>query len=59
MEFKQWEGFLGETWKREINVSNFIKKNYKVINTVCGIFLVVIGVLMMTGLMNRFLTILS
>ena len=37
----------------------FIKKNYKVINTVCGIFLVVIGVLMMTGLMNRFLTILS
>lgn len=37
----------------------FIKKNYKVINTVCGIFLVVIGVLMMTGLMNKFLTILS
>ena len=37
----------------------FIKKNYKVINTVCGIFLVVIGVLMMTGLMNRFLAILS
>ena len=37
----------------------FIKKNYRVINTVCGIFLVVIGVLMMTGLMNRFLTILS
>ncbi len=37
----------------------FIKKNYKVINTVCGIFLVIIGVLMMTGLMNRFLTILS
>ena len=38
---------------------SFIKKNYRVINTVCGIFLVVIGVLMMTGLMNRFLTILS
>ena len=37
----------------------FIKKNYKVINTVCGIFLVIIGVLMMTGLMNKFLTILS
>ncbi len=37
----------------------FIKKNYKVINTVCGIFLVIIGILMMTGLMNKFLTILS
>lgn len=37
----------------------FIKKNYKVINTVCGIFLVIIGIIMMTGLMNRFLTILS
>ncbi len=28
MEFKQWEGFLGETWKNEINVRNFIKQNY-------------------------------
>ncbi len=28
MEFKQWEGFRGETWKQEINVRNFIKKNY-------------------------------
>ena len=28
MDFKQWEGFIGETWKSEINVSNFIKKNY-------------------------------
>ena len=28
MEFRQWDGFLGETWKREINVRNFIKKNY-------------------------------
>lgn len=28
MEFKQWEGFGGETWKNEINVRNFIKKNY-------------------------------
>ncbi len=37
----------------------FIKKNYKVINTVCGIFLIIIGILMMTGLMNKFLTILS
>ncbi|MBO5396048.1 MAG: sulfite exporter TauE/SafE family protein [Clostridia bacterium] len=37
----------------------FIKKNYKVINTVSGIFLVIIGVLMMTGLMNKLLSILS
>ena len=37
----------------------FIKKNYKVINTVCGVLLIIIGVLMMTGLMNKFLTILS
>ena len=28
MEFKQWESFQGETWKNEINVRNFIKKNY-------------------------------
>ena len=37
----------------------FIKKNYKTINIICGIFLVFIGILMMTGLMNRFLTILN
>lgn len=37
----------------------FIKKNYKIINTACGIFLVIIGILMMLGLMNKFLTILS
>ena len=29
MDFKQWDGFLGETWKQEINVRNFIKKNYR------------------------------
>ncbi len=37
----------------------FIKKNYKIINTVCGIFLIITGILMMTGLMNKFLSILS
>ncbi len=37
----------------------FIKKNYKLINTVCGIFLIIIGILMMTGILNKFLTILS
>ena len=24
-----WNGFKGETWKNEINVSDFIKNNYK------------------------------
>ena len=33
----------------------WIKKNYKVINTVCGVFLIIIGVLMATGLMGYFL----
>lgn len=37
----------------------FIKKNYKVINTVCGIFLIIVGILMASGLMGRFLTLLS
>ena len=38
---------------------NTIKKHYKIINTVCGVFLVVIGTLMATGLMGRFLALLS
>lgn len=37
----------------------FIKRNYKVINMICGGFLVLVGILMMTGLMGRFLTALS
>ncbi|MBR3767858.1 MAG: cytochrome c biogenesis protein CcdA [Clostridia bacterium] len=37
----------------------FIKKNYKVINTVCGIFLIIVGILMASGLMGKFLTLLS
>jgi len=32
---------------------NFIKQHYKVINLVCGIFLIVIGALMATGLMTK------
>lgn len=36
-----------------------IKKHYKVINTICGIFLIIIGILMMSGLMNRFLALFS
>ncbi len=34
---------------------DFIKRHYKVINTASGIFLIAIGVLMMTGLLSRFL----
>ncbi len=41
------------------NAFNFIKRNYKVINIISGVFLVLIGVLMMTGLLNRVLLILS
>ena len=37
----------------------FIKSHYKVINTVCGVFLIVIGVLMATGLFGRFLNLLA
>lgn len=36
---------------------NFIKKNYKVINVVSGILLIAIGILMMTGLLTRFMAI--
>ena len=38
---------------------NWIKQHYRVINTVCGCLLIVIGLLMATGLIGRFLTILS
>ncbi len=38
---------------------NFIKKNYKVINTISGVLLIVVGVLMATGLFGRFLALLS
>ncbi len=37
----------------------FIKEHYKTINTVCGIFLIVIGMLMASGLLNKFLALLS
>lgn len=38
---------------------NFIKKHYKVINTVCGAFLIVVGILMMFGVLNRLLALFS
>ena len=37
----------------------FIKKHYGIINTVSGIMLIIIGVLMMSGLLSKLLTILS
>ena len=38
---------------------NLIKRNYRIINTVCGILLIAVGVLMATGMMGRLLTFLS
>ena len=38
---------------------NWIKKNYKVINTVCGVLLLAVGVLMATGTLGRLLRLLS
>ena len=32
---------------------DFIKKHYTVINRICGAFLIVIGILMMTGLFAK------
>ncbi len=37
----------------------FIKAHYKVINVICGVFLIVIGVLMATGLFGKFLNMLT
>ena len=34
---------------------DWIKKHYKVINIVSGVFLIVVGILMMTGMMQKFL----
>lgn len=37
----------------------FIKKHYGIINTVCGLLLILVGVLMATGLFGKFMTLLS
>ena len=37
----------------------FIKRHYRVINTVCGAFLILVGIAMALGLMNRLLSIFS
>lgn len=38
---------------------DFIKRHYRVINVVCGGFLILTGILMMTGMLNKFMNILS
>ncbi|MBE6823726.1 MAG: cytochrome c biogenesis protein CcdA [Ruminococcaceae bacterium] len=38
---------------------DFIKKNYRVINIICGSVLIIIGVLMMSGLLNKFIAFLA
>ena len=38
---------------------DFIKRNYSMINKICGIFLIVVGLSMATGMLGRLLTLLS
>jgi cytochrome c-type biogenesis protein len=38
---------------------NFIKRNYKTINIISGLILVIIGISMMTGHLNKFLSLLT
>ncbi len=38
---------------------DFIKKNYKIINIISGVILIILGILMVTGYMQRILTVLS
>ena len=38
---------------------DWIKRNYRVVNLLCGSLLILVGILMATGLMGKFLTILS
>ncbi len=40
-------------------IFDVIKRNYKLINIISGIFLIIIGVLMMTGMMGYFLSLLT
>ena len=37
----------------------FIKRNYLWINRICGIFLIIVGISMMTGLFGRLLAVLG
>lgn len=35
------------------NAFQFIKRNYKIVNRICGSLLIIVGILMMTGMMGR------
>ena len=37
----------------------FIKSNYQMINKICGIFLIMIGISMATGILGKLLTLLN
>jgi len=41
--------------KKLNSVFTFIKKHYKIINNICGIFLIIIGIAMSFGIMNKLL----
>lgn len=45
--------------ERLTSTFNFIKRNYRIINFISGVFLVIIGILMATGLMGYFLSLLT
>ena len=38
---------------------DFIKRNYRTINIICGVLLILMGLAMATGLMGRLLTVLG
>ena len=38
---------------------DFIKKHYGIINKICGIFLIAVGVMMIFGMMNKVMAIFS
>lgn len=38
---------------------DFVKKNYKIINSICGILLIAVGIMMATGTMGRLLAVLG
>ncbi len=41
--------------KKLNSIFDFIKKHYKIINNICGIFLIIIGLTMIFGIMNKLL----
>lgn len=40
-------------------VFNWIKQHYRVINVICGVFLILVGIAMASGMLNRLLAVLS